>query len=173
MRHRILVIAAAAALVATPALAQFGTPQNPDLPQGAVDIGQAINALVIPVLSAAATAIVSVGMPWLFYIARTKLNLSIDADHRAALTQFVQRQAASLIADGKVSLQDKTIHVDNVAMAHAANEALTMIPDALKHFGITPETVADDVGARIKDAIPQVPAAASTVAAGIAAPAAA
>lgn len=127
---------------------------------GVIDIGQAFNVALAPYINAAVQSLIVAGLGWLFYLLRTKLNISIDAEHRAALTQFAQRQGASLVADGKVALQGKTITVDNAALATAANEAVTMIPDVLKHFGITPGAVAE----RIKDAIPQVPAAAPVVA---------
>ena len=127
---------------------------------GFIDIGQAFNTALAPYINAAVQSLIVAGMGWLFYLLKTKLNISIDSDHRTALTQFAQRQGASLVADGKVALQGKTITVDNAALATAANEAVTMIPDVLKHFGITPNAVAE----RIKDAIPQVPAAAPVVA---------
>jgi hypothetical protein len=101
------------------------------------------------------------GLTWLFWLLRTKLNINIDAEHRASITAAAQRQAASLIADGKVALQGKTITVDNEALAEAANAALAAAPDAAARFGLTPESVAK----RIVDFIPQSTAGAAIIAA--------
>ncbi len=100
-------------------------------------------------------------MGWLFWLLKTKLNVNIDAEHRDALTAAAQRQASSLVADGKVALDGKTVKVDDKALLDAVNHLSAAAPDAIKRFGITPQALAD----RIVDMLPQVPAIAPAVAA--------
>lgn len=162
-------VAVALCALAAPALAQLGVSSIPAAPVasgGTIDIGQAFSNAAAPYINAAVSSLIAAAMGWLFWLLKTKLNVSIDAEHRDALTSFAQRQASSLVADGKVAIQGKAVTVDNAALANAANQALIMIPDVLKHFGITPNGIAD----RIKDAIPQVPAAAPAIAESVAIP---
>lgn len=136
---------------------------------GVINIGQAFGDAVAPYVDAAANALILalVGLALAWF--KQKTGLDVDQAHRDALVRALQNQAGSLIADGKVALQGKAIAVDNAALAKAANEALRSIPDAAKHFGLTPEYVAK----RIVDAIPQTEAGAQVVAAAHAPPPAA
>ena len=135
---------------------------------GTIDIGQAFNAALAPYINAAMSALVYAAMGWLFYLLQKKFNINIDAGHREAITQAAQRQASSLVADGMVSLQGKTVHVDSAALADAVNHLTAAAPGAIAHFGITPQSLAD----RIVDMVPQVPAIAPVVAKAAAEPAA-
>ena len=128
---------------------------------GVINVGQAFGEIAEPYINAAVNSLIMAGLTWLFWLLRTKLNINIDAEHRASITAAAQRQAASLIADGKVALQGKTITVDNEALAEAANAALVAAPDAAARFGLTPESVAK----RIVDFIPQSTAGAAIIAA--------
>lgn len=128
---------------------------------GVIPIGQIFNQALAPYIGELVNALVATGLGWLFWLLKTKLNINIDAEHRASITAAAQRQASSLLADGMVKIEGKTVTVDKGALAHAASVALAAAPDAAKRFGLTPENVA----ARIVDMIPQVPAGAQIVAA--------
>jgi hypothetical protein len=130
-----------------------------------IAIGQIFGQLLAPYVTAAVEALVGTAFGWIFWLLKTKLNINIDAEHRASITAAAQRQAASLVADGAVSVRGKTITVNNEALAAAVSAASNAAGDAVKHFGITPQSLAD----RIVDMIPQVPAAAPVVSAAIAA----
>jgi hypothetical protein len=94
-------------------------------------------------------------------IGKSKYSQWLDQSSRDALEAFVRNQASSLIARGAVSMKDKTVQVDNALLYRAATLAETMIPGALKHFGLTAEMVS----AKIIGAIPQTAAGAAIVAA--------
>jgi hypothetical protein len=94
-------------------------------------------------------------------LGKSKYTQWLDASSRDALKTFVLNRASSLIADGAVSMESKSVKVDNQLLFHAASEAATAIPDALKRFNLTPEIVAT----KIIDAIPQTQAGAIIVAA--------
>lgn len=102
-------------------------------------------------------ALITVGLAWL---GKSKYTQWMDQSGREALETFVRNRASSLIADGAVRMQDKSLHVDNPLLYRAAAEASTAIPDALKRFGLSPDVVA----AKIVDAIPQTAAGAAIVA---------
>jgi hypothetical protein len=119
---------------------------NPQVDQAAQDL---VNALV------------AAAMGWLFWVLKTKLGVSTDKDMRDALTAAAQRQASSLVADGKVSLNGKAIIPDEAALLKAVAALQKAAPDAIAHFGISdPQHLAD----RIVDMIPHVPAMAPAVA---------
>ena len=84
-------------------------------------------------------------------LAKSKYSQWLDQSSRDALETFVKNRASSLIADGAVAIENKSVKVDSAFLARAANEASTAIPDALKRFNLTPENVAQ----KVIDAIPQ------------------
>jgi hypothetical protein len=102
------------------------------------------------------------GLIVLFFgiLGKSKYTQWLDQSSRDALETFVKNRAASLIADGAVKMQNKSVHVDNPLLYRAASQASIAIPDALKRFGITPDVVA----AKIVDAIPQTAAGAAIIA---------
>ena len=91
---------------------------------------------------------------------KSKYGQNLDQSSRDSITTFVTNRASSLIADGAVKIEGKAVQVDNPLLLKAANEAATSIPDAMKHFGLTPEVVAQ----KIIDAIPQTQSGAAMIA---------
>lgn len=183
-----IVLALALFLAATPALSQFSTPPEVQVPGGPAAIGHAMAQVdpgtgkVAIVQSTAAPPAASGGViqlsafGWLqpyvdtlvqllitsgfAWIGKSKYSQWLDQSSRDALETFAKNRASSLIADGAVRLQGKAVHVDNDFLLRAASESATAIPDALKRFGLTPDVVA----AKIIDAIPQTQAGAAIIA---------
>lgn len=110
-----------------------------------------------PYVDSAVQALLAAGFAW---FAKSKYSNMMDETSRDALETFLKNSASSLIADGAVKLENKSVKVDQPTLYQAAREAETRIPAALKRFGLTPEVIA----AKIVDAIPQVPAGASIIA---------
>jgi hypothetical protein len=94
------------------------------------------------------------------WFAKTKYGQMMDKESREALEVFLKNRAGSLIADGAVSIEGKSITVNSTALAAEINAANRFIPGALKRFGLTPQAV----GEKIVDAIPQIAAGAAIVA---------
>jgi len=151
---------------ATPSTAQFnaavvggpvGTPTTVVLPSpssGALlDVGQAFSASLAPVINATIQALLALGLGWLVWLARTKLNVSITADQQKTLQQWLTNQASSLIADGAVSVAGGKIVVKPDVLAKHAEEAAKQIPDAIAFFNMSPDLIAS----KIVDKLPQVP----------------
>jgi hypothetical protein len=113
-----------------------------------------------PYINSVANALILALVGYLVTALKTKWNIDLDQGHRNALTTFLQNRAASLISDGAVKMQGKSVHVDNAMLARAASQASLAIPGVLKRFGLTPDVVA----AKIVDAIPQTTAGAAIVA---------
>lgn len=82
-----------------------------------------------------------------------KLKLGADSEIRAYLDQALN--AGVSLAVGK--MRDRlaagpvTIEVKNEIVAMAANYAVARVPDALNRFGITPESLAEMIEARLPD----------------------
>lgn len=78
------------------------------------------------------------------------VGVQLDAGHRAAIEQGLERAigyAANKVPD--IVKVEPTLDVKSVLIAEAANYALEHIPDALSHFGITPERLNDMIEARL------------------------
>jgi hypothetical protein len=166
MFKRIAFAIAASALFITAAVAQFGTPSVIPVQssQSVIDVGQAFGWLA-PYINSLIGLIISGGLAWLGTLLHKKFNLDIDANARDALTTFLERQAASLVADGAVKLNGMQVNVESPMLAAAAKQALTSIPGTLKRFGVTPDKVSSVIGDMIVDYVHKVPAVAAVVAA--------
>lgn len=125
-----------------------------------IDIGTALGGLQ-DYINAIVTIVITALVGWVLYLVKSKLNISIDDSMRDALQTWLQRQASSLVAAGAVKVQGLKIDVQNQTLADVANLALKEIPDAVAHFGLTP----DKLAAMIQDKIPHVPVVASVAAA--------
>lgn len=128
-----------------------------------INIGQALNGSLQEIVNAAITGLIAALVGWVAIVVKNKFNIDIEAQHREALTAFLQRQASSLVAMGAVKLNGVKIEVKNEAVAAAANTALAAIPDALKFFGLTPEKLQK----MIIDLLPKEPAVAQAAAVAI------
>lgn len=105
---------------------------------------------LLAVVSVVATAIVG----WLAELLRRKFNLDIDAAHRDALQTALTNGAGLLIGKAGSAVAGKKLDLKSVALAEAVNYVLQAVPDAIRHFGITPEAVAEKLQAKL----PQVTA---------------
>jgi hypothetical protein len=128
-----------------------------------INIGQALNGSLQEIINAAVTAALAALVGWVAIVIKNKFGIDIEARHREALTEFLQRQASGLVAMGAVRLEGVKIEVKNEAVAAAANAALGAIPDALKFFGLTPAKIQD----MIIDMLPKQPAVAAAAAVAI------
>ena len=126
---------------------------------GVINVGQAFGTLA-PDINSAVGGVIMGGLSWLFYLLQKRFNVNIDESHRDAIQTALLNAAASLIADGAVHLQGKTVTVPNADMANAANEVIAAAPAAFARFGLTPEVIKR----KIIDKIPQVPAGAAMLA---------
>lgn len=95
---------------------------------------------------------------WVLYFVKQKTSISIDDSMRDAFLTWAKGQASSLVADGAVKVSGLQVTVQSPALAAAANTIFRLVPDAAKHFGITPELAAQ----KIVDMIPHVPTVAAT-----------
>lgn len=100
---------------------------------------------LLAVVSVAATAIVG----WLAELLRRKFGLDIDAAHREALQTALANGAGLLIGKLGVAAAAGKIDLRSAALAEAVNYVLQAVPDAVRHFGITPEAVAEKLQAKL------------------------
>lgn len=153
--HRLLAPVAVAAMVVMAILLVAAAPARADT----INVGAAFGA-VEPFINSIVSALIVLLVGWVLWLVKMKLNLSIDDSSRDALQTWLQRQAASLVADGAVRINGLQINVSNSMLATAANLALKEIPDAVARFGLTP----DKLAAMIVDKLPHVPSVAATLA---------
>jgi hypothetical protein len=138
----------ALALPTFPAFAQAAAPST------RIDFGPLLNEYVWPTIG---TALLALAM-WLFKLLRTwlqaKTGLELqqyDATVRAYLDQALDRA----IAYGRSKVDGHaTIDVKSETIAHAANYALSHVPDALRRFGIDGAALERLLEARLGTAAP-------------------
>lgn len=122
-------VAACFALVAMAAVASAQTPST----------GSAIFEIVRPFLVEIASVVISGAVLWLVGTVKAKFNIEIEARHRDAL-QAALTNAAGLVINraggmaGALSLPTR-----NPLIVEGVDYVVKSAPDALKHFGITPE----------------------------------
>lgn len=110
-----------------------------------VDIRPLID-LGIQIVGACILAAVGVLVPY----ALRKFKLDIDAGHRDAIEKALAAAVNYGIQKaGALSNKVDPIEVKNEAVAAAASYAVSKVPDALKHFDITPEKLAEMIRARL------------------------
>jgi uncharacterized membrane protein len=100
---------------------------------------------LLAIVSVLATAIVG----WLAELLRRKFNLDIDAAHREALQTALTNAAGLLIGKAGSAIANKTLDLKSSVLAEAVNYVLHAVPDAIRHFGITPEAVAEKLQAKL------------------------
>jgi hypothetical protein len=127
---------------------------------GVIDFGNIASQTLAPYLAAIVNSMIVIGIGWLASWLRAKFKIDIDQKHRDALTAFLQNQAGALIASGAMRLDGIKVNIDSNMLALAANQAISRIPDAAKHFGLTPDVIAR----KIVEMIPQIPAGAQIIA---------
>ena len=113
-----------------------------------IELGSALGSME-PYVNTAVSIGVTVLVGFLLFILKSKFNIEIDAGHRDTLMTFAQNQAAALVAKGAVKVKGAKIEVDNETLANVANAALSKAPDALAHFGLTPEKMQERIVAEL------------------------
>jgi hypothetical protein len=147
------------AAVAVPALLLGATSAHADV----INIGQLFSGSMVDAVNAAVSAAILALVGWVAVVIKKKFNIDIEAQHRAALTAFLQRQASGLVATGAVKLQGVKVEVQSAALAAAANAAIAAVPQAMSWFGLTPARIEQ----MIVDLLPKQPAVAAAAAVAI------
>lgn len=143
-------------LVLGPAMAQG---PDPAVRTTIFDFGPIVAEIVGLVAPAVAT-LVSILVIWVLDRLRRWLGLKVDAGHRAAVEQGLDRAVGYVMerlqnrALGGIPLDCKSS-----AIVMAAAYARSRIPDALKHFGVSSRGLTEMVEARLEGLIidPDVP----------------
>lgn len=127
-------------------------PASSEPQQYQIDIKPLIDGLLPYIVSALGGIIVLIGgliTTWL----KRKWNIDIDQAHRNAWQQAAQNAAGALIAKGAVKIEGNgTVSVKSAEMAQVINTVAQRVPEAIAHFGFTP----DDIQHLIVAKIPQV-----------------
>ena len=100
---------------------------------------------VVPYITAAIGAVITFLTGWVLMLIKTKLGLSIDDSMRASL-QTAATNAAGLVL-GKLgnNLQGVKVDLRNEFIADAVNYVIKAAPDAIAHFGLTPDMIAQKI----------------------------
>lgn len=118
-----------------------------------IDIKPLIDGLLPYIVSTIGGIIVLIGgllTVWL----KQKFNIDIDQKHRDAWQQSAQNAAGALLARGAVKIEESgKISVQSEAMASVVNTVMERVPDAIKHFGFTPNDIQNLIVAKIPQVV--------------------
>lgn len=94
--------------------------------------------------------VLGVGVGWIIKRGEAALGIQIEAKHREALQTATSNGAAMILTELFQSRQPMTVDVKSVHLKRSIDYVMNRAaPDAVKHFGLTPETVADQVEAKL------------------------
>lgn len=114
------------------------------------DFGPLVSETIAFLAPTVATVLGLVGM-WVLQRLARFLGLKIDAGHRATVEQGLDRAIGYAIDRvGSIPIGGIPIDMKYSAVEHAASYAQRRIPDALKHFGITPTALAEMIESRLE-----------------------
>lgn len=118
-----------------------------------IDLKPLIDGLV-PYIVAAVGGVITVLGGLLTLWLKQKFNIDVDAKYREAWQQSATNAAGDLIARGAVKIEQATgrLVIENKDMATVINTVIARVPDAVKHFGLTP----DDIRTTVIAKVPQV-----------------
>ena len=102
-------------------------------------VGDELFGIVRPYLVELASLIIAALAAWLFKLVREKLGIDIEARHREALQAALTNAAGLVInrAGGLAGALD--LSAASPILQKGVDYVIAGAPDALKHFGITPE----------------------------------
>ncbi|RFC63619.1 hypothetical protein DYI37_11480 [Fulvimarina endophytica] len=128
----------------------LGTASAQDLAGAAVDVGPLAH-LAIEIVAPIALTVLSTLAAWVMLQIRKRYGLDIDARHRDAVEQGLARAVDYAVG----RLEDRIaggipLTSESRAVAIAATYAERAIPDAIKHFKIDGEQLAQMVEARLQ-----------------------
>lgn len=100
---------------------------------------------VVPYIVAAVGALISAAVGWLIVLVNKKLGISIDDSMRNSLQTAATNAAGLVLAQLGNQLSGVKVDVKNQLVADAVNYVIRAAPDAVAHFGLTPDLIAQKI----------------------------
>lgn len=113
-----------------------------------ITLAPIVQTLLPYVLAVVGSLITAVG-GWMTYLLKKKFNIDIDAGMREALQTAATNGAAKVIAGLQGNFENMKIDVGSPLVAEAIRYVEAHAPDAIKHFGVNQNTLADLVLAKL------------------------
>jgi hypothetical protein len=101
--------------------------------------GSAVFEVIRPFLVEVASVFISAVVLWLATTMKSKLNIDIEAKHREALQAALTNAAGLVINRAGGMASALALPGRNPLIIEGVDYVVKSAPDALKHFGITPE----------------------------------
>jgi len=112
-------------------------------------VAEGLYTIVQPYLMAVVSVVATAIVGWLAELLRRKFSLDIEASHREALQTALANGAGLLLGKLGGTLAGKTLDLKSAVLAEAVNYVLQSVPDAVRHFGVTPEAIAEKISAKL------------------------
>jgi hypothetical protein len=113
-----------------------------------VRVGDLIAPWLENVVGAAAILITAV-IGYVANLIRQKTGIDIETAHREALQQALTNAIGLVINKFGTEIGDKVINVGSPVLRDAISYVNRAVPDAVKHFGLTPEQLAEKLAAKL------------------------
>jgi hypothetical protein len=98
-----------------------------------------------PYIVAAIGALITAAVGWLIMVANKKLGISIDDSMRSSLQTAATNAAGLVLNQLGNQLSGVKVDVKNQLVADAVNYVIKAAPDAVAHFGLTPDVIAQKI----------------------------
>lgn len=109
-----------------------------------VSAGDVYSAM-LPYFASAVGAVITFLVGWVLMLAKSKLGISIDDSMRSSLQTAATNAAGLALNSLDNTLSGKTIDVKHPAIAEAVLYVVKNAPDAMAHFGLSPDQIAQKI----------------------------
>lgn len=123
-----------------------------------IDLGDVAEYLQ-PVLITFASSLAAGIAGWLALVLKKKWGLEVDANQREAFQTAAKNSAQWLIVRGGEQLKGRSISIDNPLVAEAVKVMQASAGEAIKHFDVRPEELAQKILSKlpeVTDTPPQI-----------------
>jgi hypothetical protein len=116
--------------------------------QTTVNVARLIDPWLEIVLAVVGVAIAAL-VGWIAAVLKRKLGFEIEANHREALQTALTMGAGWVLSQAHKAAATTEIDVHNAYLKEGIEYVATATPEALLHFNLTPEAIAQKLSAKI------------------------
>lgn len=147
--HRIISLAMGLCALCFAALSFASTALAADEGSYTIDLAPLAEA-VMPTLIALLGALVSAALAWAARLLHRYLGVSLDERHRKTLEEIVVSKLRQMLTDAyEGNRASMRIHSRSQLVAEVAGYATRKAPDAIRHFKLQPDDLAEFVSGRV------------------------
>jgi hypothetical protein len=118
------------------------------MPETTINVARLIDPWLEIVLALVGVAIAAL-VGWIAAVLKRKLGFEMESMHREALQTALTMGAGWVLARARKAAEGAELDVHNVNLREGIEYVTAATPDALAHFNLTPEVIAQKLSAKI------------------------